>query len=506
MNLVQIQERLKDLPLAAIKNYANGANPEVPAYMALGEMKRRETMEKDAALHQQAQQGPQPTVKDQVEKQVGLMALQRQQQQQAQQNQMQAAQSQPQPVPPGIPQPVAQEEAEPEMAMATGGVAALPVKNEMFEYGSGGIISFDGEDGSEVPAADPVQQIMDRTDLTPEQKKAMLVKLQQANQPAPKAKAGIASMVPDTTQSAALANQLLAKEPQRPTAANIVQEEQGLRPEELNTPYGAEAKQRIAGLESLYKQQMEERPQERLMAVLAGMSRGSLGGAAPAYLNAVESERAADMAHAQKMHEALTGVEKGARDEAKDIYGKRSDMYKSAMSNFSEAERNRLTAAVQKFGYDQASADRALERITQIEAAKIQASVHNRPGETERMMAQYAALKEKDPAAAERWMQDLERIKTGSRGEMSRAALVEKFAKDWNSMDPVARENYKKEGIKTVDDYIEKMARLTGGTVPTNPTGGIKSSVEAAGYQYEPNKYDYRINPDTGAVQRKPKE
>jgi hypothetical protein len=34
MNLIQVQERLKDLPLQAIAAYANGANPDVPPYLA----------------------------------------------------------------------------------------------------------------------------------------------------------------------------------------------------------------------------------------------------------------------------------------------------------------------------------------------------------------------------------------------------------------------------------------------------------------------------------------
>ena len=41
MNLVQIQERLKDMPLKAVMMYANGMNPEVPPYLALGELYRQ---------------------------------------------------------------------------------------------------------------------------------------------------------------------------------------------------------------------------------------------------------------------------------------------------------------------------------------------------------------------------------------------------------------------------------------------------------------------------------
>lgn len=66
MNLIQIQERLKDVPTQAIMQYANGMNPDVPPYMALSEMDRRKR------IQQQTQaQAPQGTVKDQLEQQVG---------------------------------------------------------------------------------------------------------------------------------------------------------------------------------------------------------------------------------------------------------------------------------------------------------------------------------------------------------------------------------------------------------------------------------------------------
>ena len=49
MNLIQIQEHLKDMPTQAIMGYANGQNPMVPPYLALSEMNRRKQMEKRAA-------------------------------------------------------------------------------------------------------------------------------------------------------------------------------------------------------------------------------------------------------------------------------------------------------------------------------------------------------------------------------------------------------------------------------------------------------------------------
>jgi hypothetical protein len=73
------------------------------------------------------------------------MALQQMQQQQVAQ-QMQQPRG-PMPAPAGVPQPEDQPEA---TMMARGGLAALPVRRGMFEFARGGIIAFNGEDGSEV--------------------------------------------------------------------------------------------------------------------------------------------------------------------------------------------------------------------------------------------------------------------------------------------------------------------------------------------------------------------
>lgn len=137
MNLVQINERLKDLPMQVIQQYANGMNPEVPPYLALGELQRRESSQKQAATAQGGQQGPQPSIKEQIEQKSGLMALQQMQQQQMAQQQQQP--QGPMPVPHGAPQPEMQ--PQPEM-MARGGLAGIPVRRDMFEYAGGGIIAF----------------------------------------------------------------------------------------------------------------------------------------------------------------------------------------------------------------------------------------------------------------------------------------------------------------------------------------------------------------------------
>lgn len=131
MNLIQIQDRLKDLPTQAIMGYANGENPQVPPYLALGELNRRKQMEKQPA------QAPQGTVKDNIEQQVGLLSLQKLRQgQMAQQSAMQGAQAPT--IPEGSPEPT--EQPEEEMAMAAGGITGLPAGD--MSFASGGIIAF----------------------------------------------------------------------------------------------------------------------------------------------------------------------------------------------------------------------------------------------------------------------------------------------------------------------------------------------------------------------------
>lgn len=144
MNLVQINERLKDLPMQVIQQYANGMNPEVPPYLALGELQRRELSQKQMA-NRGGVQGPQPSVKEQVEQKAGLMELQQMQQQQMAQQMAQPRG--PMPAPEGVPQP----QPQPEVMMARGGLAAIPVRSDMFEYADGGIVAF--QSGGDVDSA-----------------------------------------------------------------------------------------------------------------------------------------------------------------------------------------------------------------------------------------------------------------------------------------------------------------------------------------------------------------
>jgi hypothetical protein len=123
MNLIQIQEQLKGLPMQAIMSYAGGQNPEVPPYVALAELNRRKQMGSAA----QPAQMPQQTVAEEVQQQAGVMAQQEQMMKQAQAMQQQGQQ---------------------------GGVANIPMASDMYSdraFAGGGVVSYaeGGDTGEE---------------------------------------------------------------------------------------------------------------------------------------------------------------------------------------------------------------------------------------------------------------------------------------------------------------------------------------------------------------------
>lgn len=159
MNLIQIQEHLKDLPTQAIMAYANGQNPQVPPYMALGEMNRRKNMEQRAA------QAPDSSVKEKLEselsQQTALPGIGQGM------NMRMNPEGMPEPMPAVRPQmapqmpkmqnpPMAQKTPPQQLSqpgsipagapgMADGGLATLPVDPDMFSYAPGGIVAFADE-------------------------------------------------------------------------------------------------------------------------------------------------------------------------------------------------------------------------------------------------------------------------------------------------------------------------------------------------------------------------
>ena len=166
MNLMEVQSRLNKLPplpesVQYLTAAAQGGNPQVPPYMALA---RISEINKEIQSTQQTQPPAEPlnqSLPKQALQSMGIGALQQGQQQQGMQQMAQQAGAAQQAAPPGIPQPVRQQQqpqpqqmqapqgAQPVRMAADGGLMSLPVDPRMFEYGSGGVVAFNGEDGDQ---------------------------------------------------------------------------------------------------------------------------------------------------------------------------------------------------------------------------------------------------------------------------------------------------------------------------------------------------------------------
>lgn len=158
-NLIQIQTALQGLPSDDIMKYANGKNPDVPSWLALGELNRRKQLEDTASGFY----GEVPSLKDQITSSL-TGAPQGVDPTVAPQG-INPASIPPQLAPtiaappkmanPAAPQGQVDPTAPPPMPMAAeGGLMSLPV--DMFKqsnYAGGGIISFD--QGGKTPNALP---------------------------------------------------------------------------------------------------------------------------------------------------------------------------------------------------------------------------------------------------------------------------------------------------------------------------------------------------------------
>jgi len=193
-------------------------------------------------------------------------------------------------------------------------------------------------------------------------------------------------------------------------------------PDELKTPYMKEARARAQARDDLYKAGLKDRGVEHLMKVLNAIHTGGLAGAGVGDVNATEAERAADYAHQVEMAKTLDELDKGQRSEAQTRFTERA-----------EAQRNRTTALASAYATQQKSRDEALNRLTDLEKARIMSAV--RPSEQMQAVNHYLDLKAKDPKAAADFMDAIGQVSGAKTGRDSAAmekamTIVENSAKN----------------------------------------------------------------------------
>ena len=582
MNLVKAQELAQSMPQKDLEKYANGFAPHIiPPWLATGEMQAKmQRMQKMQAM-QGAAQGPQPSVKEQIEQKAGLMGLQQAQQQMMQQQQM-AQRPMAGPVPEGTPEPEMQPTNE--MMMASGGLASVPVS---FNFDGGGIVAFDGTKGSEVKDKDKekkdkpttgsylgrsegknllpdtsgyegmgigeflsaigsegiaklknvfsqdeslankmrkqtlsesvaknmaevnkkdpniTNEVLERVGLAtraeqmpqkvigqkeappPAAPPAPPRAQQDARQPAPQMgptqeplNIGVPSRpnIPglnDPAAAAAVATALKAPD----QASLLTENQQRLAAMGITGRGGEEQEARIKAARNLYEQSKPSGLDDLIRVFSqAGQYKG-LSGTGPAYTALQAQKRADDLKFQEREMELSNAIDVARRSEGiagankvGDTLGKLRD---TAATTGASVLGSQMSGNVQLA--NQASSNAVQMRIAKernlnaIEIAKIQDASANRPGETERMMEAYGALKAKDPQKAEEYMRNIERIRgaaSGNRGVMTRDQASDNVMKKIAYESPIrnqlmeeASNALKKSGISSpttsqITDYL----------------------------------------------------
>jgi hypothetical protein len=208
----------------------------------------------------------------------------------------------------------------------------------------------------------------------------------------------------------------------------------------------------------------------------AGQSKG-LSGLGPAYTAMQTQKRAEDLKMQQQEMEQRNLIDTTRRTEGIAGANKVGDVLSRLRDTSATTGASVLGSQMQGNVQlaNQASSNAVQMQIAKernlnaLEVQRIQSAAANRPGEIERMMLTYSALKAKDPTAAEQYMVDVERLRTGSRGAtaqdkvaLQRQALVEKSEPYKNAAQQYyfSKDPAKKAAAKAIMQEIERNAGI----------------------------------------------
>lgn len=446
MNLIQIQEQLKGLPIQALQSYMNGSNPQVPPYLAAGEIQRREGMAQRQQAQQGAAQGQQPSIKEQLEKSVGLMGLQAQRSQQGIQQLAEQAQGSPMPTTEQTPQP--EEQPKPEVMMARGGIVNLPVRENMFR--EGGVVGY--ADGGATMSAAPgaLEALMKKRE-----------ELRKLGLDTTKIDQQIAAMQGESAPGAI--PEMTSKGLYAAVMPGFMQEAKAPTPEETVAQY--RPMEEAAGISALldrYKKQeadyestKQARPMNDLIRALSNAPAGPSGFAQGA-LQADEANRASDIAQAERMaalHSAL----------AEKRYGAMTSGYEKGRTSAENLEQARTRARGDVFSNVLQGESNAAQRDAMLKQAEIYARSSGRSGGAGAGLAGLG-LKEKE---------------SQRKAIQAEIAMIQKRIAAYGKFPNKDQQAVIAEDSERLDELQGLLAALQGGSATakgTPPPGGVKAA------------------------------
>jgi hypothetical protein len=228
----------------------------------------------------------------------------------------------------------------------------------------------------------------------------------------------------------------------------------------LDKQYGEERAKRIQAMEAERQKSLEERGLERLMRVMGGMAGRGLAGAGPAYLQSVEAERAADAAFRKQMDEMLGGVEKEQRAE-------QVTRMKRAQEQMAEERKSAMEGAGKIMDID------SKIKLQELQAKSVLGRLSAEEEYTRRELAKGRSLPD--------IMSELSIAKAGGRAEMTREGKLQAAQSKYLEMskDLLGQNELKKQGIKTLDDFLRKfypqlVDESVSAGIPPIPAGAVR--------------------------------
>lgn len=165
------------------------------------------------------------------------------------------------------------------------------------------------------------------------------------------------------------------------------------------------------------------------------------------------------------------------RNYKKELFGFGEKTYDDAYKVGMDAAKELKLDARQAQLFAHQSAENALQRANALKVAGM-------PGADQREFMSIAQSWLSKPENKGKTLDDafvfFANAKQGYKPEQARAGLIERYANDWNKMDIMEKSNLKKEGVNNVDDYVNRMLKLTEQTksgATTAPTSGTVPAV-----------------------------
>ena len=405
VNIVQLQDRYKGLPIEMLKQEQSGPY----GWLATAVLNEKVSADEQAKLAAGASKGDDPSVAQQVNQKAGLMGLAGSRVAQAGQQMADQSGAAPMPTSEMTPQPNPQPEP---FTAARGGLANLPVNSRMFNYDGGGIVAF--AEGEAVPYPEPVQ--IREAQLQAERKAQVARAARAAAERVAAERAASnrdAERIPQDTPPAAsgvdpamkYASDLMAKF--RGTSAEPSLEEMRGQKAEAFKAAGVPMdvrdtrNQDISAYEAESERMKKDREGSDLLKYIAGGMRGP-GGMGLAYAALQDANMAADSIRRDKAREMRAAMEQAARAEAsgdvnalreaKATWSKANDEFSRAgITAATSLKTSGDTIGVQKESNAiQREHNRAMEKL-QAMSNSIQAASANRPSDLQKVTADLMA-------------------------------------------------------------------------------------------------------------------